>query len=199
MVCLLFNHSQSDSVMKNWLPLEFGLLEFAIATRPRCVKRSREWNSSGKFAPKIELPGLKVVGKIDLPEPIKKEVPQKTEESEASEEKEKSQRKRSGDRNRKTGKRRNQDPDYNPIKEKREREKRRKERELAQQKKKEKQKKAQHYYGKVAPQQAKSNPKKKPSQPSSYSQVVLENEQRENQGNKKGNVLVRLWKWLNTY
>lgn len=148
-------------------------------------------------APKIELPGLKVVGKIELPEPPKKETTEKAEDTEASNEK--NRRRKPGDRNRKTGTRRNQDPDYNPIKEKREREKRRKERKLEEQKKKEKQKKAQHYYGKVAPQQAKSNPKKKPVQPASYSQVVLENEKKEKQNIKKGNVLVRLWRWLNTY
>lgn len=44
-VCLLLSSSARASVKKNWLPLSC-CPAFAMATNPRRMKRSREWNSS---------------------------------------------------------------------------------------------------------------------------------------------------------
>ncbi len=151
-------------------------------------------------APKVELPGLKVVGKIELPEPPSKE--EKKEEEVQREKNTESfgkENRRYDDRSRRKGKKQRTDPNYNPVKAKRDRESKQLEKQRAKQKKKEKQKKAEHYFVKVAPQQAKAKKKKKPTAPASYSQVVMEKEAIEKRNNKKGSFFSRLWKWLNTY
>lgn len=50
---VFFRSSQSarSKVRKNWEALELGVPALAEASRPRWLKRKREWNSSGKTEP----------------------------------------------------------------------------------------------------------------------------------------------------
>ena len=153
-------------------------------------------------APKIELPGLKVVGKIDLPEPKKKEeVPAEEGDGETSNRPKKEYR--SNDRNRNRGRnnqqRRERDPNYNPIAARREREKQREERERLKAEKKIKQKKKEHYLEKVAELKATPSKNKSVPKPASYTQSVEENKRKEYGIEKQPNVFKRIWRWLNTY
>jgi hypothetical protein len=146
-------------------------------------------------APKIELPGLKVVGKIDLPEPKKKEVVSMESENSADKTASKKQPRRH-DKNRKSNRRKN--PDYNPVAAQRERQRKYDEREALKKHEQLKKKKKQHYQEKVADQKAAPSKKKKNVKPASYTQVVAETSQTSNKA-KKPNAIVRLWRWLNTY
>lgn len=110
-------------------------------------------------APKVELPGLKVVGKIDLPEPKKKEgekQPEGEQEIDQPEAAQNEQTDRSPHRNRKQRERRNpreQDdrrPRKNPIALKREREEREERRKREEQKEREKELRTRRYMEKVA-------------------------------------------------
>ncbi len=101
-------------------------------------------------APKVELSGLKVLGKIDLPEPKKKEPT-----AEAPEETTESETVRPQERRRQTFERRPQRPQKprkNPVALQREREEAEARRKREEELKKQKERKAQHYYKKVKPQ-----------------------------------------------
>lgn len=153
-------------------------------------------------APKIELPGLKVLGKIDLPEKVKKDPEEISEPTtDESDDKNYTNKRRRNQRDPRGNKRQSRpfDADYNPVKAKREREQKKKEKERELLQKKVKQKKKDHYLDKVATQKASPKSKKRVNTPASYAQVVLENERNSSQQAKKGNFLVRLWRWLNTY
>jgi hypothetical protein len=100
-------------------------------------------------APKIELSGLKVLGKIDLPEPKKKDPP-----AEAPTELPKGERpaeRRPAPRGRETRPPRDQRPRKNPVALQREREAEEARRKREEELKRKKEQKAQHYYKKVKP------------------------------------------------
>ncbi len=132
-------------------------------------------------APKVTLPGLKVKGKIELPEPKKPE----PKEEKPSEEKNKTGKR--SDRSRKSKKK---GDDYNPIAaaRKRRQEKEEKERKAALNRKKKA--KAKHYY-KMQQKVAKTKQvKEKPDNKSRYT---------DSQGKEiQGNIFQRFWRWFNS-
>ncbi len=146
-------------------------------------------------APKIELEGLKVIGKIDLPEPKPK--PEKVvEEAPKKEERRKPRENRAANRN---GRGRHQKSgNGNSIEEERKRQERiaqrRKRDELARIKKK----KEAHYKQKLKSRPVAQKPKKAPIQPErvkTEAPVVYQNKPSV-QATKKG-PLKRFWSWLN--
>lgn len=102
-------------------------------------------------APKIELAGLKVLGKIEIPEKKKK-----TDESEEGSPEEK-ERKHRSERSRSASREYQERPRKNPVALQREREQREAERKRKELLAKEKEKKANHYFNRVKP----STPSKK--------------------------------------
>lgn len=107
-------------------------------------------------APKIELSGLKVLGKIELPEPKKKET--KVDDSVVAEDTPATpgpapvpERKRSNLNRRESRENRPQRPRANPIALQREREAEEAQRKKREEAKREKERKAQHYFNKVKP------------------------------------------------
>lgn len=111
-------------------------------------------------APKIELSGLKVLGKIELPEPKKKEVKEEEPtpvEGTSTAPAPLAERKRNYPNKRESRENRPQRPRANPIALQREREAEEAQRKKQEELKREKERKAQHYYNKVKP----STPTKK--------------------------------------
>jgi hypothetical protein len=150
-----FSPSLLDELMK-----EDAADEVAVPTEPNEVQNSEPYpapptaNQADEAspadstppevirAPKVELPGLRVVGKIDLPEPRKKE---------ASPE---SVPKKSEDRNRGRFADSGRRPAKNPIALQREKEERERERTKREEKRKEKHLRTQRYLQKVKEKQA---------------------------------------------
>ncbi len=131
-------------------------------------------------APKVTLPGLKVKGKIDLPEPKKKE---------PKEEKEKETRtNRNTDKNRKS---RRKDNDYNPVAAARKRREEKEERERKAELKRKKKAKAQHYF-KQQKKVAKVKKEKEDLQTDNETKELKRSEQ------VRGNIFQRFWKWFNS-
>ena len=154
-------------------------------------------------APKVSLQGLKVVGKIDLPEPKVKEVIEPDQEPEGdvadtSKPVEVVQRKRNAPaQNRKPN--RNRKPALNPVELQRQREEKaareRKKREL----RKQKERKRKHYQKQTQEKkQAKTEVKKE--QTKSVEVEVMVKPRAPKATNKKevkgGNIISRLWRWL---
>ena len=133
-------------------------------------------------APKITLPGLKVKGKIDLPEPKK---PEPKEEKQLEEEKNQSKKK---SRRRKKGK---NGEDYNPVAAARKRKQLREEKERIAELNRKKKAKAQHYY-KIQQKVAKTKQEKSKEQPVGRTK----NTSQEPAGPK--NIFQRFWRWFNT-
>ncbi len=132
-------------------------------------------------APKITLPGLKVKGKIDLPEPKK---PEPKEEKKREEEKTKNRKKSGRNRKGKNG------DDFNPVAAARKRKQEREEKDRAAALKKKKKAKAQHYYK----MQSKVAKKKEPQK-----EILQTRETRKEQvKDVKRNVFQRFWRWFNT-
>ena len=139
-------------------------------------------------APKVSLPGVKVVGKIDLPEPKKNEDPEDTQEKEnGSEEKVKAQP--TSPRHRKHKQLQKARKERVPLSERLEREKEAKERQAEKQKQLEKRKKKE-YYEKRLETTAKTltSKKKKKKKP------IRSNQKQ----NKNLNVFQRFVRWLNS-
>jgi Translation initiation factor IF-2, N-terminal region len=113
-------------------------------------------------APKIELSGLKVLGKIELPEPKKKEVKEDQAEATLTEGEPapvapQPERRKPSPYKRESRENRPQRPRTNPIALQREREEEEAKKKRQEELKREKERKAQHYYNKVKP----STPTKK--------------------------------------
>ncbi|XOV91897.1 MAG: hypothetical protein ACFHWX_17025 [Bacteroidota bacterium] len=132
-------------------------------------------------APKITLPGLKVKGKIDLPEPKKPEPKEETES-----EKELTNKRR--DRQRRDRKREN---DYNPVAAARKRKEQKEEKERLAELKKKKKAKTQHYY-KIQQKVAKSKREK------SDNIIEVSDSKKVEVNATKKNVFQKFWKWFNS-
>jgi hypothetical protein len=126
-------------------------------------------------APKVELQGLKVLGKIDLPEPKKKEGTEQTAENRPARER----------REKKFFERREK---HNPIALQREREEREAEQKRQEKLKAEKELKTKRYLNKVKPQTAK---------PVRLLREDVEEMRFEEEPQPKS-MLGRFWKWLRT-
>ncbi|MFT6939978.1 MAG: hypothetical protein ACJASN_001468 [Cyclobacteriaceae bacterium] len=147
-------------------------------------------------APKIALPGLKVIGKIDLPVPPKKEESLK-EESEENIPQERKERRTPRKSKRK---RKQDDPNFNSVADKRERERKKAEKHKEKKKEREKEKKKEFYLQRVSDLQAIAEKKeRKPIKTASYTDQVNKQRKEEEKNKTSGNVLIRVWRWLNTY
>ncbi len=100
-------------------------------------------------APKVELTGLKVLGKIELPEPKKKEPASQPETTDTAEQEEKIKSRPATRRNTRTDRQPNQKEWKNPIAMQREREEREAEEKRKEALEREKEKKRMHYLSKV--------------------------------------------------
>lgn len=143
-------------------------------------------------APKVSLPGLKVVGKIDLPEPVQK--PEKVEDEvdrkEEDNEKEIKRSRKSGSYQRRDGRRQNRNK-RRPLtlEEKREREKRSEERKKKSLQKKKKKEKKQHYLDQV-----KNAPAIKPKKSKKEKLQAT----KEPKAPPPKTIVGKFWRWLNT-
>ncbi|MEQ8339242.1 MAG: hypothetical protein RIA62_17915 [Cyclobacteriaceae bacterium] len=134
-------------------------------------------------APKITLPGLKVKGKIDLPEPKKPEPKEeKQHQEEKNQSKKKSERKKKG----KNGE------DYNPVAAARKRKQLREEKERIAELNRRKKAKAQHYY-KIQQKVAKTKQEKSKEQSAGSTRS---NTSQDLAAPK--NIFQRFWRWFNT-
>lgn len=146
--------------------------------------------------PKVTLPGLKVKGKIDLPEP--KVV---SEETEAPKKEEKKPYdpdeiitttgpKRERNRKPKNYKGKKYNKDYNPLEAARKKKEWEEKKRRDQEEKRKKKAKAKHYKKKVVTPPTIDTAKKKPKK------TVAKKRQKQEQSS--GNVLQRFWRWMNT-
>lgn len=146
-------------------------------------------------APKVSLPGLKVVGKIDIPEPVKKEDKIETGEPSDSQDtlKENTELRTSKPRQyqRKDGRGQNRNK-RRPLtlEEKRERERRNAERKRKSEEKKKKELKKEHYL-----KQVKGTPSVKPKKTKKEKSVV---QKKVVKGPAPKTVFGKFWRWLNT-
>ena len=165
-------------------------------------------------APKLNLPGLKVVGKIDLPEPkVKDDSETETEEEKKTTEstndgevqeiterdlrKERRQRGKRKPRNRNTRKQ----PNINPVELERRKAQKEAERQKKLRKKAEKERKRKFYeenIQKAVREKVTSKPEKDTSQPikPTISQTKESTRSQPTKSKKSGNILVRIWRWL---
>lgn len=138
-------------------------------------------------APKVELTGLKVLGKIDLPEPKKKEVTLKDQPTEEQPAEEKVKSRASVKRNNARDRQPSEKPWKNPIAQQREREVREAEEKRREALEREKEKRRQHYLGKV-----------KTSQPTKAARLYEEQaEETVRQEVKPKTLWGKFIKWLN--
>jgi hypothetical protein len=152
-------------------------------------------------APKVSLPGLKVKGKIELPEPrVKKET---TEEEKQEDDpntvqtiderqiRREIREQRKKEREQRNKKKPRKKKDYNPVTAAREKAKREEAKKLKEEARKRKEKQRKHYEQMVQKRnQRKKSADRKTSQRSSSSK---------SKENTSGNVFQRFWRWLNTY
>ena len=170
--------------------------KFVESLRPKVITLEKEFderkeNLDSFKAEKPQLEGLKVLGKIDIPEPVKKEPKPENEQKEE-------RPKRNGQRRNQRGGKRNDRRNRNltPAEE-RERAERIALRKKVEEEKRQKELKRKHYEENVAAKVAKPKRKKK-------KKLVLQHqqeEQRQQNGQSKpqrsSNPIARFWKWLN--
>ena len=193
------NETQIEALSEEIAPEiieEEALPEFVESLRPQVITLEEEFNAQKEDlesykAEKVELEGLKVVGKIELPEPpVKKEktAPQKEEESEEI---------KSFDRKpRRNGKRSgNRKPRLNPIEYQRQKEEKLVKKKKEQEEKRKKELKKQHYETQVKSklQQPSKKKKKKPIP----NIVQVQPQATPPTPKKTGNPIKRFWLWLN--
>ncbi len=144
-------------------------------------------------APKVSLPGLKVVGKIDLPEPVQKQDKTENNETAGEEDSDDLTKRKTSEKDRSRRRRDGRKPKRNKrrpltLEEKRERERRAAERKKIALQKKIKDEKKQHYLNQV-----KNTPSKPKKVKKEKAQPV-----RVDKGPPPKTILGKFWRWLNT-
>lgn len=172
---------------------------FVEALRPKVITLEEEFNEKKKEletfkAEKPELEGLKVVGKIDLPEP-KPKAPKEPKEENTPNDSQTINERGLRQRNQKKGNRKNNN--RNPVEAARKRAENQLKREKEAHLKKLKEQKKKHYEETVKAKIA-DKPKKKKKKKFVEQQAVQATQQSsKHQTPKSSNPIVRFWKWLN--
>ena len=168
--------------------------EFVESLRPQIITLEEEFNAQKEDlesykAEKVELEGLKVVGKIELPEPpIRKEKPTTGTENKEEESEEIKSFKRKPRRNG------NRKPRLNPIEYQRQKEERQAEKRKEQEEKRKKELKKKHYETQV---KSKQQPVKKKKKRHAATLEKPRIETLKPSPVKSSNPLKRFWLWLN--
>ncbi len=168
---------------------------YVEALRPQVITLEEEFNAQKENleaykAEKVELEGLKVVGKIELPEPpVKKEKPKKEQKEESDEIKHLNRRPRNG---RQSG---NRKPMLSPVEYQKKKEERLAKRKKEAEEKRLKELKKKHYETQVKSKLQQPKKKKKTANPQTV--VTPESKSNTTQKSKSNNPVKRFWLWLN--
>ena len=171
---------------------------FIESLRPKVITLEEEFNAKKKElesfkAEKPELEGLKVIGKIDLPEP-KPKAPKEPKESDKSKGTRTINERSARQRNQKKGKR---NDIRNPVETARKRAEFKSKKEKEEQLKKLKEQKKKHYEENVKAKVSEKSKRKKKKKFVEQQSVQTNNSNQKKPIQKSGNPIVRFWKWLN--
>ncbi len=150
-------------------------------------------------APKVELEGLKVVGKIDLPEPKQPEPKVEPEEDDQRVDFKKDKQNRRSRSNQRGNQNKGRKHRLNPVEYQRRKEERETERKKREKARKIKEKKKQHYISQVKAKPAAKKKVKKiiEEEVSSEAPILYQSKTPKSKEVKKKNPLRRFWGWLN--
>jgi hypothetical protein len=143
-------------------------------------------------APKIKLPGLKITGKIELPEPPKKPEPDKDREQTEEKKPKKETNKQSRRSNSRSPRRGQRETDYNPLEEARKRAAREKEQSRIREAKKRKEKRRKRYEKEIQSKIQAQSQKKIPE--TVEAEVVIDTPE----APPPRNIFSKFLRWLNT-